>query len=53
MTKGQRGTLAKTPAFERTLRGLNDYDTAWTWTLAMTQEERASRFAAVLKANGK
>jgi hypothetical protein len=39
--------------FGRTLKGLYDYDAAWTWTLAMTREERASRFAAVLKANGK
>jgi hypothetical protein len=40
-------------AFARTLKGRYDYDTAWTWTLAMTREERASRFADVLKANGK
>ena len=40
-------------AFGRTLKGLYDYDTAWTWTLAMTREERASRFGSVLKANGK
>jgi hypothetical protein len=40
-------------AFGRALKGLYDYDTAWTWTLAMTREERASRFAGVLKANGK
>jgi len=40
-------------AFGRTLKGRYDYDTAWTWTLAMTREERASRFAGVLKANGK
>ena len=40
-------------AFGRTLKGLYDYDTAWTWALAMTREERAARFAGVLKANGK
>jgi len=40
-------------AFGRTLKGRYDYDTAWTWTLAMTREERASRFAGVLKAKGK
>ena len=40
-------------AFGRTLKGLYDYDTAWTWSLAMTREERAARFAGVLKANGK
>jgi hypothetical protein len=40
-------------AFGRTLKGLYDYDTAWTWTLDMTRDERASRFAGLLKANGK
>ena len=40
-------------AFGRRLKGLYDYDAAWTWALAMTREERASRFAGVLKANGK
>lgn len=40
-------------AFGRTLKGLYDYDAAWTWTFAMTREERASRLAGVLKANGK
>jgi hypothetical protein len=35
------------------VKGLYEYDTAWTWTVAMTREERASRFAAVLKASGK
>jgi len=40
-------------AFGRTLKGRYDYDAAWTWALAMTREERAARFAAILKANGK
>jgi hypothetical protein len=40
-------------AVERTRKGLYDYDTAWTWTLAMTKEQRLGRFAAVVKANGK
>ena len=40
-------------AFGRTLKGLYDYDTAWTSTLVMTREERAARFADVLKTNGK
>ena len=40
-------------AFERTLKGLYDYDAAWTWALAMTAEQRASMFAGVLKSNGK
>jgi hypothetical protein len=35
-------------AVGRTLKGLYDYDTAWTWTLAMTREARASRLAGVL-----
>ena len=40
-------------AFGRALKGLYDYDAAWTWALAMTREERASRFAGVLQANRK
>jgi hypothetical protein len=40
-------------AFGRTLKGLYDYDAAWTWALSMTRDERTSRFAGVLKANGK
>lgn len=40
-------------AFGRTLKGLYDYDAAWTWTLAMTRDERAARWAGVLEANGK
>ena len=40
-------------AFERTLKGLYDYDAAWTWTLSMTAEQRASMFAGVVKSNGK
>ena len=38
-------------AFERTLKGLYDYDAAWTWALAMTPEQRASMFADVVKTN--
>jgi hypothetical protein len=40
-------------AFGRSLRGLYDYDAAWTWALAMTKGERAARFADVVKANRK
>jgi hypothetical protein len=40
-------------AFERTLKGLYDYDTAWGWALAMTKEQRIERFADVRKANRK
>ena len=40
-------------AFGKTLKGLYDYETAWNWALAMTREQRRSRFEAVLKANGK
>jgi hypothetical protein len=38
-------------AFERTLKGLYDYDSAWTWALAMTPQQRAALFAAVVKSN--
>ena len=40
-------------AFRQTLKGLYGSDAAWTWALAMTREERASRFAGVLQANRK
>lgn len=40
-------------AFGRTLKGLYDYDTAWTWALAMTREERLARFGDVLEVNRK
>jgi len=42
----------KEVAFERTLKGLYAYDSAWTSTLAMTREERRARFAAIVKDNG-
>jgi hypothetical protein len=37
--------------FERGLRGLYDYDSAWTWALSISKNERASRFAAIVAAN--
>lgn len=40
-------------AFGKTLKGLYDYEGAWNWALAMSREERSSRFAAVVKANRK
>ena len=40
-------------AFERTLKGLYDYDTAWSWALAMSKEQRSERFGEVRKANRK
>jgi hypothetical protein len=43
----------KQVAFGRTLKGMYDYDAAWTWALGMTSEERARRFADVLKINRK
>jgi hypothetical protein len=39
--------------FERGLKGLYDYDSAWTWALSLTKEERAAKFAEVRKANKK
>jgi hypothetical protein len=32
-------------------RGLYDYETAWKWAMAISKEERASRFADIVKAN--
>jgi len=30
-------------------RGIYDYETAWKWALSLSKEERASRFAAIVK----
>ena len=38
-------------AFGKTLKGIDDYEGAWNWALAMTREERLSKFGDVLKAN--
>jgi hypothetical protein len=38
-------------AFEKTLKGLYDYEAAWNWALAMTKEERFSKLSEVLRAN--
>ena len=43
----------KEVAFEKTLKGLYDYEAAWNWALAMSQEERFSKFGEVLRANRK
>lgn len=40
-------------AFGKTLKGLYDYESAWNWALAMSRQERLSKFAEVLKANRK
>ena len=32
-------------------KGLYDYETAWKWALSMSKEERASRFAEIVKSN--
>ncbi len=32
-------------------KGLYDYDTAWKWAKAISKEDRASRFAAIVKEN--
>ena len=37
--------------FESGLRGLYDYEAAWTWALSLSKEERASRFANIVTAN--
>ena len=38
-------------AFGKTLKGIYDYEGAWNWALAMSREERLSRFADVVKTN--
>ncbi len=37
--------------FDRGLRGIYDYDGAWTWALSISKHERASRFAAIVADN--
>ena len=34
-------------------KGLYDYESAWKWVLSMNKDERASRFAEILRANHK
>src|SRR5262249_6528908 len=40
-------------AWEKTLKGLYDYDAAWKWALAMSREERLAKLADVRKVNKK
>ncbi len=40
-------------AFGKTLKGLYDYEAAWTWAMAMSREERRAKFADVVSANRK
>ena len=37
--------------FESELRGLYDYESAWKWALSLRKDERASRFAEIVRAN--
>jgi hypothetical protein len=39
--------------FESGLKGLYDYESAWKWGRSLTQNERASRFADIMRANGR
>ena len=32
-------------------RGLYDYESAWRWALSLSKEERAARFASIVRAN--
>jgi len=36
---------------EKKRRGLYDYESAWNWALSLSKEERAARFAEILKQN--
>ena len=36
---------------ESARKGLYDYETAWKWARSISREERASRMAAIVKAN--
>ena len=48
---GETWDALREAVFERTLKGLYDYDAAWTWALAMTPPQRAAMFADVVKSN--
>ena len=37
--------------FESGLRGLSDYERAWRWALSISKDERASRFAVIVRTN--
>ena len=37
--------------FDRGLTGLYDYSAAWTWALSISKEQRASRFADIVRSN--
>ena len=39
--------------FESALRGVYDYESAWRWALSLTREQRAARWAEVLRMNGR
>ena len=39
--------------FEKGLKGLYDYESAWNWALSLSREERAARFQEIRKANKK
>ena len=38
---------------EKKRRGLYDYEAAWNWALSLSKEERAARFAEILKQNAR
>jgi hypothetical protein len=40
-------------AFESGLRGLYDYESAWRWARSLTADQRAARFAAIMRSNGR
>ena len=39
--------------FEKNLRGLYDYESAWNYAMSLTREQRAARFAQIMSANGR
>ena len=38
---------------ESAQRGLYDYESAWRWALSLTADQRAARFAAIMRSNGR
>ena len=38
---------------ESAQRGFYDYESAWRWALSLTADQRAARFAAIMRSNGR
>jgi hypothetical protein len=46
-----KGFADRQVTIESGRRGIYDYETAWKWALSITRDQRASRFADIVRAN--